>query len=131
MSRAGPLVAVLLAGTVVVVLFRFDPAATRWFPRCPSNLITGYHCPGCGTLRALHALLHGDLAGAFSFNLAAVLTLPLLVYYGASSVAVRRGREPLPGCRRLGKSGWWIAGIFLIYAVLRNLPWAPFTYLAP
>ena len=34
------------------------------YPTCPFLAITGWYCPGCGSLRAVHDLLHGDLAGA-------------------------------------------------------------------
>ena len=53
---------VILAAGVLVYLV--DPAGSRAFPPCPSPWLTGFHCPGCGTLRSLHRLLHGDLAGA-------------------------------------------------------------------
>lgn len=35
---------------------------------CALNHFTGLECPGCGTTRALSALVDGDLAAAFSFN---------------------------------------------------------------
>ena len=30
--------------------------------KCTFKLLTGYDCPGCGSQRALHAMLHGDIA---------------------------------------------------------------------
>lgn len=35
---------------------------------CALNHFTGLECPGCGTTRALSALVDGDLEAAFSFN---------------------------------------------------------------
>lgn len=35
---------------------------------CLFHASTGLLCPGCGTTRSLTALIHGDLAAAFSFN---------------------------------------------------------------
>lgn len=32
---------------------------------CPTKLLTGYDCPGCGFQRAFFMLLKGDFAGAF------------------------------------------------------------------
>jgi hypothetical protein len=37
-------------------------------------------CPACGTLHALSALLHGDLAMALRFNRNVVVLAPLLVW---------------------------------------------------
>ena len=50
------------------VLFVFDPAVTVWFPSCPLNTLTGWLCPFCGSLRAVHALLHGHIEAALRFN---------------------------------------------------------------
>lgn len=61
----------VLAGLLLAaaaVLFAFDPAVTRWFPSCPLYALTGWLCPFCGSLRALHALLHGHVVAAAAFN---------------------------------------------------------------
>ncbi|MEM6279299.1 MAG: DUF2752 domain-containing protein, partial [Verrucomicrobiota bacterium] len=49
-----------------------------WLPRCLLHESTGLHCPSCGNTRATHALLHGDLAGAFRQNAVFVIALPFL-----------------------------------------------------
>ena len=49
------------------------------FPKCGFYVLTGYKCPGCGTQRALHHLLHGDLVGAFKMNALAFLALPYII----------------------------------------------------
>ena len=49
-----------------------------WMPQCPFLRLTGLYCPGCGAQRALHALLLGDLAGAFRFNPFLLSIVPLL-----------------------------------------------------
>lgn len=68
--------AILLTVAAIVVLYCFDPMQVSFYPRCPSKLLTGYDCPGCGTLRALHALSHGDVAAAWRFNAALFFALP-------------------------------------------------------
>ncbi|MBD5193512.1 MAG: DUF2752 domain-containing protein [Bacteroidales bacterium] len=70
-GRSRIIVAVVAVAAVVamVALYsRFDPTSTWWMPRCPSKMITGFDCPGCGSQRAIHALLHGDVAGAVRYN---------------------------------------------------------------
>lgn len=67
---------VLLAAVAgAVILFRFDPARTPFYPPCPFRRLTGCLCPGCGSLRATHQLLHGNLAEAIKLNAFSVLLL--------------------------------------------------------
>ena len=80
-------VAVTVIATAVFVIYRlFDPAEHSFFPRCPSKLITGLDCPGCGTQRALHAALNGDFAAAFHHNAILFLAIPFLILYVTSSL---------------------------------------------
>lgn len=60
------------------LLIYFDPA-DYFFPRCPFLTLTGYRCPGCGSQRALHQLLHLNIKGAFQYNPFLVLILPYLL----------------------------------------------------
>ena len=57
-----------MLGASLVALGAWDPATTAWFPSCPFYAITGWLCPLCGSLRAVHALLHGAPLAAFTFN---------------------------------------------------------------
>ena len=82
--------AVVVAG--VVIYSTFDPSASRWFPRCPFLMLTGLKCPGCGTQRAIHALLHGDVLSALHFNALLPVSIPLLLLYGYAEVV--RTRKP-------------------------------------
>jgi hypothetical protein len=114
-----------------VVLFLYNPTEVRFYPFCVFHKLTGLHCPGCGALRAGHALLHGRIAAALSYNLFLVLSLPLIGYEWLSmaSHAVRGRRlPPLPL-----RAGWiWALLVaIVVFTVLRNLPFEPFTWLAP
>lgn len=76
----------------VVVYFGFDPSVNAWFPKCPFLMLTGWQCPGCGSQRAIHSLLHLDLLSAMRYNLLLVFSLPVLaVLLYAEAV---RGRKP-------------------------------------
>ena len=74
---------VLLGGIVVllagILYFAYNPATSAFFPRCPFLMATGLKCPGCGSQRALHSLLHLDFMQAFHYNAFLVLSLPLLL----------------------------------------------------
>lgn len=63
-----------------VYLFSFEPGKTGFFPLCPFRLFTGFTCPGCGTTRAAHQLLHGHIEAAFMLNPLFVISLPFLLF---------------------------------------------------
>ena len=77
MSRT--LRAVLLLGGLVYAahLFLHDPEGGGFLP-CPFRTLTGLLCPGCGSQRALHDLLHGRLGEALGHNGLLVMSVPLL-----------------------------------------------------
>jgi hypothetical protein len=70
----------LLAGGAVsaLVLAPLAPALLRGVPGCPLHAWTGLPCPGCGSTRAVLALLRGDVLGAVAWNPLAGLGLALL-----------------------------------------------------
>ena len=68
----------LLSG--IALFFWVDPIETQFFPRCPFFALTGWKCPGCGTARACHAVLHGHFAEALCFNAMLPVLLVLLGY---------------------------------------------------
>lgn len=75
----------LLLGLMAVVglaglayLYGHNPAEVSGFPKCPFFALTGYKCPGCGTLRGLHFLLHGQFAKAWGMNPLMIVSIPLI-----------------------------------------------------
>jgi hypothetical protein len=47
-------------------------------------------CPGCGSLRAAHQLLHGNLKEAWALNKPILIALPLAFAAGGGSLFRRR-----------------------------------------
>lgn len=132
MSPRGWLLLGLLAAAAVgaAVLWHFDPhQAGNPLPPCPSLWLTGLFCPGCGTTRALHALLHGDLPGALAMNPLMVVSLPPVAVLLAHELQLLP-KAMAPLARHLGNARVW-AVVLIGYGVLRNLPWPPFSWLAP
>ncbi|MGW6449074.1 DUF2752 domain-containing protein [Lentzea sp. NPDC055074] len=114
-------VGVLAAGAAGAVLLLFvDPNQPgNLLPKCPFHWLTGLNCPGCGVTRMLHALLHGDVVGAFHFNAALfLLGLPLAVWLFA-----RWTRDKWTGERRsVPKSvGVAVLVVAAVWGVGRNL----------
>lgn len=81
--RGRRLVAPLLTGALTVgalgYLFAVDPNEPGHYPLCPTKALLGIDCPGCGCMRGLYALTHGDLAGAADHNLLLLLAVPFAV----------------------------------------------------
>lgn len=71
-------VIVMVLAVLAVVYFFVDPMEVRWMPRCIWKVATGTDCPGCGSQRMAHALMHGDLLGAWHANAYALCMLPLI-----------------------------------------------------
>lgn len=74
---------ILLFSVIIAFIFiykKYDPANNNIFPKCPINYFTGYKCPGCGSQRALHELLNGNLKNAFYQNQLLVLSIPYLMF---------------------------------------------------
>lgn len=74
----------IAAAAAAAVYFLLDPETTAFMPKCPVKFFLGLSCPGCGSQRALHALLHGDVARALHFNF---LMVAFLLPYGAALLA--------------------------------------------
>lgn len=114
------LVGVLLVGALGV-LFSFNPSQHGFYPICVFHRVTGWQCPGCGGLRAMHHLLRGEILTAFQFNQVVVLALPVLAWLG-----FRRWRRQ-PGQPRVALTtqaiwGWTILGVLVVFWIVRNLP---------
>lgn len=58
----------VVAVAVACVSYYFIDPSTGLYPRCLFKQLTGLDCPGCGSQRAVRALLHGDLMGALAYN---------------------------------------------------------------
>ncbi|MBQ5663739.1 MAG: DUF2752 domain-containing protein [Bacteroidaceae bacterium] len=61
-----------------LLYYMFNPVSNSFFPKCPFLLLTELKCPGCGSQRAIHSLLHFDIVAAFKFNALLVLSLPII-----------------------------------------------------
>ncbi|MEI8063947.1 MAG: DUF2752 domain-containing protein [Verrucomicrobiota bacterium] len=106
---------------LAALLYTVNPTQCALYPPCFFHKLTGLYCPGCGSTRALHQLLHGNLADALHFNPLAVLALPVLGY-----LVVRRSASQVRPV--------WVRvafAIILTFGVVRNIPGYPFTALVP
>ncbi|MEO6149485.1 MAG: DUF2752 domain-containing protein [Mucilaginibacter sp.] len=112
---------------ICAVYYFFDPERYSLFPKCPFHALTGLDCPGCGSQRAVHALLHADISKAIGYNLLLVMSLPLLIthagYKTASVIKNTNIQLPLLYHRGTPKVIFVIVAVFWI---VRNTPVYPF-----
>lgn len=103
--------------------FAFDPSEASFFPACPLKTATGLDCPGCGSQRAIHQLLHLNVKEAFMFNPLLVLSIPYLLFaiwvdrIRPQAAWSQKWRKRLMG----PKSIWVILAIVLVFFVIRNV----------
>lgn len=130
-SLAVVLVVLALALTAVVIHQR-GPSGVPWLPSCSFHRLTGLHCAGCGMTRAVHATLQGRLDDAVRYNPLGMILLPAsLVWMGVKLPAWLRGGPPASPAGSVGSWPWWIIGLMVLFWIARNLPFHPFTLLAP
>jgi hypothetical protein len=115
-----------------LLYFYFDPELSRFFPACPLYRLTGIFCPGCGSQRAFHDLIHGHPLLAAEHNLLFIVFLPLIVLS-----AVLFGMDVF--LHKKASLKIFTSALFtritlvviVIFWVLRNVPVEPFIWLAP
>ena len=120
-----------VAAAAIATLALLDPATSGLFPPCPLRYLTGWYCPGCGSLRALHQLLHGNLRAAWSLNPLTVLLSPFLAYGTISYAFFEIRGSYLP---RIFLPAVWIrvlCAVIILFGIVRNIPVHPFNLLAP
>jgi hypothetical protein len=137
LERAGsnPVIgpAAVLAGTAAVgaLIWFGDPTnPDGHLPACPTKTLLGIVCPGCGTMRMLYSLMHGDVAGALHYNAVGLVAVVLLAWsFAAYCARVWTGRR-----WRTWQHGRYSAVVVLVvvvvWFVVRNIPIAPFDSLA-
>ncbi|EYR64012.1 membrane protein [Actinotalea ferrariae CF5-4] len=118
---AGPAAVGLLTSAATLVLAVRSPYETGSYGVCPLLAVTGLWCPGCGGLRAVHALTQLDLAAAWGMNPLFVVGAPLLVLAWGLWLARSLGRGPSVWGRATWPA-WAFLVVSVLFAVLRNVP---------
>lgn len=117
-------------GIVILSLLTFlvDPNQSTLFPICPFFYFTGMYCPGCGSLRSTHSLLHGEFLNALNYNALFVLSVPFVLLFLVTDLwHIKRlqGFYANPAFPRVALL------LIVAYWIARNIGLYPFTLLAP
>lgn len=109
------------------VVWMADPTVPGGIlPPCPTETILGLNCPGCGSLRMLYSLLHGDVLAAVRFNALGVVAVLLLLWaFGAWTYGLLVGRG-IPSWQHRRWSAAVALALVIVWSIVRNLPMSPF-----
>ena len=119
----------MVGGGALVLLHLRDPHESGSYGFCPFLAFTGHPCPGCGGLRAVNELTHGNIVDALSSNLLAVGLLAVLtVAWAAWFVRRARGADDRMLVVR-DRTLVLVLVVALAFGVVRNTPWG--AWLAP
>jgi Protein of unknown function (DUF2752) len=119
-------VAVGVCSACAVVVWANPTEPGNPLPPCPTKALLGINCPGCGSLRMIYSLLHGELGAAVHYNVVALIALPLLVTAFVTWTVGRWSGRTV----RSWQHWRWAPAIALVvfgsWFVVRNIPVEPF-----
>ena len=131
LSRKNIILVSIVAIAASLLYFYYNPVYSNFFPRCVFHSVTNLDCPGCGSQRALHALLNGHILEAADFNLLTVLFLPLLAY--SAIVAIANAFFNQSWSQKIFYPPLFtkiVLVVVLLFWILRNIPVSPFSWLS-
>jgi hypothetical protein len=125
-AQSGLAAAFLFAAAGALLLLRFPPEQYSFYPQCPIHTYLHLQCPGCGSTRALAALLHGRLTEAVHLNaLLIAAVLPAAAAYTGLCLLHLLSREefrwPAPHPRSANAMIYASLAIAIAFAILRNV----------
>lgn len=126
----------LIVSAVAALYYTYDPSHRHHkhfgFPKCPFYSATHFYCPGCGSQRAIHQLLHGNVFQAASHNLLLVLSVPILLWNAMIYMYnLFSGKKYFFSLLYSSTFAWGLFVSTLLFWIMRNLK-TPFTeWLAP
>ena len=101
--------------------FIYNPVDSVWFPKCAFYQLTGFECPACGSQRAIHAILHGDIIEGLKYNVFIVISIP----YALGLILILMFKTPFTAKLREillhYKVVYAYCIIFVAWWILRNL----------
>lgn len=127
-----PIVRYVLIVLAIIFLGAFLTLKPAWLklPACPFHEQTGIYCPGCGSTRSLTRLFHGDVLGAFRYNVIAPPTFALAFWLFVVGEYDRWRGVFVPRGSTIALATAWLI-VAIVFMILRNLPFECFDLLRP
>ncbi len=110
----------IVALVAILLLYASFNPANHPFPRCIFLSLTGLKCPGCGSQRALHALMHANIIQAWHYNPLLIVSIPFLALLVFSQLMKHRFTK-LYNNLNGGIVIWTVFIIVVAWWILRNI----------
>lgn len=106
---------------ISILFFIFNPEESSFGISCPFKMITSYDCPGCGSQRVFHQLLHLNFKQAFVLNPLIFVVVPYIILGFLLNLKVLKHKFPKLQ-RNIFSIKAILAWIFLmfLFLILRN-----------
>lgn len=111
--------------------FFWNPSYYNFFPKCPLYSFTGIYCPGCGSQRAIHQIINGNIIEGIRYNYMLVLLFIVLAYKATHYIITKLYNKPFNNILHRPATSKLILVLVILFWVLRNIKLFPFTELAP
>jgi len=131
LKKKSKIIIFITAAFLVLFYFYINPYQFGYLPKCPLYSSTGIYCPGCGSQRAIHELLHLNFLGFIRQNTLLLLLILLLIYHGVVILANSYFNKTWKSLLNHKKTPYFLLVIAILFWILRNLPFKPFIWLAP
>lgn len=125
------IITVVLLIVIIPLYFFYDPTVHHIFPECLFYKATNLHCPGCGSQRAIHKLLHGNIIEGLKHNLLLLLLFIVLAYQCFIFLMNRYTSKKTKSLLHRSIVTKTILIVVILFWILRNIDIYPFTILAP
>lgn len=123
---------VTISSSVAAYVYSCEYFGIGFILKCPFYFFTGYLCPGCGSQRAIAALLHGNLTDAIHSNILLVILIAVLVLRVVMQIIGERFYIMPTIYETKTTVNLKIITIMLIgFGVIRNIPFPLFSCFVP
>jgi hypothetical protein len=120
-ARRNANLAVLAGISAAALLYRFPPEKYSFYPVCPIYRYLHLYCPGCGSTRALAALLHGRVGEAMHYNPLFVALVPLLLAFAGVVYWKAAVRNQIQWPHLPQPALTFFLGLVAVFTIARNL----------
>jgi hypothetical protein len=128
LSLGAPLLVAASTTLVCAAIWVGDPTTPHGpLPVCPTKALLGIDCPGCGSMRMLYSLMHGDVLAAARFNALGLVAVGFLVLAYLSWTYGRVTGRRIAGWQNHRWSAVVTLSLVVAWFVVRNIPFAPFS----